>query len=180
MRVVLDTCVLIPTPIRVILLGLAERDLFFPLWSKKIINEWEFFIGNNRKEFVDSTRIEILLMTSKWNSSIIRDDPILESTLFLPDKNDRHVLATAITGQAEVLLTNNLKDFPPRVLAKYGIIPRNVDSFVLELFYEDPQLVKPIVLSAFDLSADYTGRITSKKSFLKKHGLPRIAKAIIH
>ena len=179
MRVLLDTCVLVPSPIRQILLNLAGSDLFFPLWSDEIFKEWEYFVSKNFNEFIDSIKIEIILMKSKWVKSLVPRNKNLEETLFLPDVNDRHVLATAITGHAEILLTNNLKDFPTRVLAKYCIVPRSVDSFLLELFYEFPQVLESNIQIAFELSqGKNTNNEHSKKAFLKKYGLPRLAKVI--
>ncbi len=180
MRVVLDTCVLIPTPLRNILMRLAEQNLFFPLWSEKIFEEWEFFVTQNMGNAVNSTKIEILLMKSKWKRSLVTSDKELEETLFLPDRNDIHVLATAITGQAQVLLTNNLKDFPSRLLAKHNIISRSVDNFLLELFHEAPQVIESIVndtIKSFEENNAF--KVNSKKAFLKKYGLTRLAKTIL-
>ena len=178
MRVLLDTCVLVPSHIRSILIRLAEHNLFFPLWSEKIFEEWEFFVSKNRIECIDSTRIEILLMKSDWKSSLVPSDITLEETLFLPDENDRHVLASAINGDAQLLLTNNLKDFPSRVLVKFGIIPRNVDSFLLELFFDHPEIVKSIIQKVFDSKNGKSFNTYFKKSVLKRYDLPRLAKAI--
>ena len=51
-------------------------------------------------------------------------------TLTLPDPNDRHILAAAIHAKAQVIVTNNLKDFPSAVLEPFGIQARNADNFI--------------------------------------------------
>ena len=178
MRVILDTCVLIPMPIRHILLSLAEHKIFLPLWSEKIIEEWEFFLIKNNCNLVESIRVEILLMKAKWPNSLVNCDQVLEDTLFLPDKDDRHVLASAISGRAQVLLTNNLRDFPAGVLKKYGVIPKNVDSYILEEFHKNPTIVSSVIQESFQAVKGEKFKCYSKKAFLKKYGLTRLAKAI--
>ncbi|WP_354002110.1 PIN domain-containing protein [Pseudotabrizicola sediminis] len=37
----------------------------------------------------------------------------LMPALTLPDADDRHVLAAAIVGRCDAIVTQNLKDFPP-------------------------------------------------------------------
>ena len=41
--------------------------------------------------------------------------------LQLPDPNDRHASGAAIHGQANVIVTMNLRDFPSDVVAPFGI-----------------------------------------------------------
>lgn len=53
--------------------------------------------------------------------------------LQLPDPNDRHVLAAAIRGQANVIVTMNLRDFPASVVGAFGIEAQHPDEFVLHL-----------------------------------------------
>lgn len=49
----------------------------------------------------------------------------------MPDTNDRHVQAAAIKGQAQMIITYNLKDFPQESLKKYGMEAQHPDDFLL-------------------------------------------------
>lgn len=66
------------------------------------------------------------------------------SSLDLPDPNDRHVLAAAIVGRADVIVTRNLKDFPADRLAAYDLEAQHPDTFVRHV----PDLDTAIALSA--------------------------------
>jgi hypothetical protein len=58
---------------------------------------------------------------------------------------DRHVLAAAVAGRADILVTENLKDFPPAAVADFGITIVGQDDFLsglLEL-YPDAVLSAP-------------------------------------
>ena len=61
--------------------------------------------------------------------------------LQLPDPDDRHVLAAAIRGQADVIVTMNLRDFPANVVGAFGIEAQHPDEFVLHLLDLAPGLV---------------------------------------
>ena len=180
MRVLLDTCALVPGPIRHILLEAAMSNLFTPLWSEKIFEEWQFVALKSSEQAFAAVKIEILLMRGKWRNSLVCRNVALESTLVLPDINDRHVLAAAIVGKADLLLTNNLKDFPSQIISRYGLTRKNIDTFLLELFTESPYLINNFVDRAFDShKSNIESNPTSKKSFLKKYGLSRLAKCIV-
>ena len=115
-------------------------------------------------------------MKSKWKSSLVPRDTSLENSIVLPDLNDVHVLASAVTGKAQFLLTNNLKDFPPRILARFNLIPRNVDSLLCEFFCEFPEVVVPIIQKVFETTQQQDSKFSTERSFLKRHGLHRLAK----
>jgi hypothetical protein len=57
--------------------------------------------------------------------------------LTLPDANDRHVVAAAIKGQAESIITFNLKDFPSTELASLGLTAIHPDEFLCDMFELD-------------------------------------------
>ena len=48
------------------------------------------------------------------------------------DPKDRHVLASAVRGGAEVLVTENLRDFPPAAVRSYGIQVVSQDAYLLD------------------------------------------------
>lgn len=56
----------------------------------------------------------------------------------LPDPNDCHVLAAAIAGHADCIVTSNLKDFPALILIEYGIEAIDPDTFIINQWDLDP------------------------------------------
>ena len=48
----------------------------------------------------------------------------------LPDPDDRHVLAAAITARCDVIVTSNLLDFPDAAVTPYGIEVQHPDDFL--------------------------------------------------
>jgi hypothetical protein len=60
----------------------------------------------------------------------------LTDGLTLLDPSDRHVLAAAIHGDASVIVTTNLRDFPAYALATYEIEAQHPDTFVSGLLDE--------------------------------------------
>ena len=65
----------------------------------------------------------------------------------LPDPDDRHVLAAAIHGAADCIVTFNLKDFPSSVLAGYEIEAVHPDDFIVRLLDSSPESVCSAVRS---------------------------------
>ena len=57
-------------------------------------------------------------------------EPLI-GALQLPDQNDRHVLAAAIAGHADAIVTSNTVDFPAEVLAPFDVELQTPDEFVV-------------------------------------------------
>jgi len=74
-----------------------------------------------------------MLMDQHATDALVTGYEELIDGLHLPDPDDRHVLAAAIRGRADVIVTCNLKDFPAGALKSYGIEAQHPDEFLLNL-----------------------------------------------
>lgn len=127
----LDANVLYPAPLRDLLMQLAVMDMFHAKWTADIHREWiESLLENepHRERIVlERTRD---LMDRNIRDCLVTGYEHLIASLTLPDPDDRHVLAAAIVGRCDVIVTLNLKDFPNKALAPFGIEAQHPDEFL--------------------------------------------------
>jgi len=119
----LDTNVLWPSLQRDFLLSLHIQGAYRAIWSEAILDELEFCEAAKliRRDVAESNAVAraahlILQMRTHFADSIVSGWEPLEGTFGLPDPNDEHVVAAAVIGGAEVIVTQNLRDFPPQRL----------------------------------------------------------------
>lgn len=128
----LDANVLYPAPLRDILLQLAVADLFRAKWTADIHREWiEALLEHEPHRDRNALERTRDLMNKATRDCLVTGYEQLIPALGLPDPDDRHVLAAAIVGRCDVIVTQNLKDFPADVLAPYGIETQHPDDFLL-------------------------------------------------
>ena len=111
-----------PAAVRDILLEIATADLYFARWSNAVHDEWTNALLRDRPDLTAEQlqRTRTLMNRSVRDALVEGFEPLIEG-LSLPDPNDRHVLAAAINGHADVIVTANLKDFPAAELQKWSI-----------------------------------------------------------
>jgi hypothetical protein len=128
--------------VRDLLMNLTNTDLFRPKWSRAVQDEWITNLLENRSDLrpeqLERTRE---LMDQRAPDALVTGYEDLIGGLQLPDPDDRHVLAAAIRGRADVIITKNLKDFPVEILAPFGIEPQHPDEFILHLLDLAPGVV---------------------------------------
>ncbi|MDQ2089101.1 RSP_2648 family PIN domain-containing protein [Marimonas arenosa] len=178
MRAVLDTCVIYPTVMREMLLGVAATGAFEPLWSARIEEEWARAAAKLGPEGEAQARGEAALLALKWPKARVRWKPSLEERLWLPDRADVHVLAAAIAGSADVIVTLNAGDFPRGVLAEEGLSRADPDTFLLGYWQADRDGVESVARAVLAEARRLSGETWTARALLKKARLPRLAKAV--
>lgn len=128
---VLDTNVIYPLNIRDILFWFASYDLYTPKWSKHIFWEWENVM--RRKNIPEGEiRKRVNKAQSAFPDALVENYETLVDSLSLPDEKDRHVLAAAIKTNANIIVTNNIKDFPKDYLSRFGLSAKTADDFLTD------------------------------------------------
>ena len=77
--------------------------------------------------------------------SLITGYECFANTIELPDPDDRHVLAAALLGHADAIVTFNLKDFLATTLEPLGLEAQHPDDFVVnQLHLNLPEALKAL------------------------------------
>ena len=87
-RAVLDTCVIYPTVMREMLLGVAATGAFEPLWSDRILEEWALAARKaGTRSGEAQARGEVALVSRALaKGRRVTWKPSLEDRLWLPDQ----------------------------------------------------------------------------------------------
>lgn len=131
--VLYDANVLYPSTLRDLLIRIAAAGLVQAKWTDQILDEVFRNLRMNRPDLSEEqlTRTRSLMRTSIRDCLVTGYEPLI-SAMDLPDPGDRHVLAAAIRARAQVIVTNNLKDFPAEALRQWDIEPKDADDFICD------------------------------------------------
>lgn len=122
-----------PITVTNVLAQLAVDGLYTAKWTRRIDMEWVSALLKNHHNFSreQATRRLNALHTAipDWE---IEEGHYLDliEVLDLPDPKDRHVLAAAIAGHADCIVTFNTKDFPFLEMERRGIEVLHPDDFI--------------------------------------------------
>jgi hypothetical protein len=131
---VYDACVLYPFHLRNVLVQCAFDGLVDARWTDDIHAEWIRNLAANSP----GTSLDRLQATRDHMKAVLPDADVagyqdLIPNLSLPDPDDRHVLAAAIAGKAELIVTWNLKHFPTADLRSHSVAAISPDDFLVGL-----------------------------------------------
>jgi hypothetical protein len=130
----IDANVFYPAILRDLIVQLAFARLFRARWTRRIEAEWCRNLLKNRPDISESRLATTrALMIRAVPDALVEGYEAIVTDLHLPDPDDRYVLAAAIHTQADVIVTQNLRDFPAELLGPHDIVAQHPDKFLTML-----------------------------------------------
>jgi len=152
--VVYDACALHGNTSRDLLIRVAQAGLVQAKWSGQILDELIRSLADRGIGTADSlTRLRRLITDSVADSMVSGHEDLIDS-LKLPDPDDRHVLAAAIRSHAQIIVTDNRRDFPASALEPYDLEAKSPDAFLRDL----------VGLDAWTVHACFRDIVTSRNN----------------
>ncbi len=170
--VVYDACVLYPSTTRDLLIRLAQAGLVQARWTETILDETFRAVGRTRPD-VDPQKLDrtrTLMVAAVRDCLVVGYEPLIDM-LELPDPDDRHMLAAAIRSRAQVIVTDNTKDFPEDALGKWNVECRTADQFVTDQIHLDEAVVYGEVQRIADSWRNPSGTVADVFASLERSGL---------
>ncbi len=144
-RIFLDTNILVDAQIRDIFFTIAEARLIDLRWSDEVLNETRNVLTNQRG--IEPSRVDYLIsiIDAAFPESSVAAAKITPLPVALPDEDDLHVLSAAVDADCDLLVTNNLRDFPDGAVAPFGLSVLNADSAIAMLVQDFSERMPAII-----------------------------------
>ena len=170
--VIYDANVLYPSTLRDLLIRVAQAGLVQARWTHQILDETFRNLERNRPDLSVTAlqRTRELMICAVRDCLVMGYEPLID-TLELPDPDDRHVMAAAIRARAQVIVTENLVDFPSSVLSKWDIEAKSPDDFILDQIHLDRKVVWSCAQQIADSWRRPPGTVTDVLTRLQRSGL---------
>lgn len=179
LRVLLDANVLYPAALRSLFIDLGVLGVIEIHWTDQIQDEWTRNLLAHRSD-LDETKLRRtrdLMNRALDGANITGHEPLIQH-LELPDPDDRHVLAAAINGQVEVVVTQNLRDFPATILAKYSIRAIHPDELLCTLLQTHTSQLAQALEAQQARYRNPPVTATELRNMLRQQGVPLFAQAL--
>ncbi len=152
----IDACVLAGAMRRHLVLAFAEAGRLQPRWSPKVL----FETGHAHAKIVEAkpgrdgageaARL-VVALEQAWPEASVPEDHGVTIAERLPDEGDRHVIESAVACGASLILTDNIKDFPRKVLKAYGLYARTPAEYFASRIGADPGAAPALMAAAVRL-----------------------------
>jgi hypothetical protein len=156
---VLDTCTLWPSLQRDVLLSWAAEGLYRPLWSSAILDELTVHeqarLRARGRSAQEAERLADQLaraMTRAFDDACVSGWEPLDGTYGLPDPDDEHLVAAAVVGGAEVVVSDNTRHLPAASMP-HGIRVASAAQFAADTASVAPEVA---LIAVRKIAARYT------------------------
>jgi predicted nucleic acid-binding protein len=173
---ILDANVLYPNVLRDLLLSLASAGLYHARWTQRISEEWSRNLVKNQPQMATKIDLLITLVNQSVPDCLVENYEALIDSLILPDPDDRHVLAAAVAGHADAIVTANLKDFPASVLSRLGLEAQHPDDFIMNQLELLPFEALSVIKQVRARMKNPPRSADELIAMIEKNGLPQTAK----
>ena len=120
-----------------LLVRLAQRGFYRALWTREILEEVVATVLRRRPDL----SVRLLRKRTAAMQAALQDATVKGYEALIPSLDklgaDAHVVAAAVFGQADIIVTSNIRDFPESVLDPYGIAALLPDDFLLQQWWID-------------------------------------------
>ncbi|MEQ8404830.1 MAG: PIN domain-containing protein [Oceanicaulis sp.] len=149
----IDACVLAGAVRRHLVLAFAASGLLQPRWSAKVL----FETGHAHAKIVEAkphrdgageaARL-VVALEQAFPEASVPDDHGVKVEGRLPDEGDRHVIESALACGAGLILTDNIKDFPRKILEPYGVYARTPAEYFASKLGAEPSAAPALMVAA--------------------------------
>lgn len=124
-----------PAVLRDFLLRLSTVGLYQARWTETIVTETVDSIARQasaKGRPLEDRQLAHLRdrLTNGVPGAVVGGLDLVAVEAPLPDPDDEHVIAAAIRSGAQVIVTDNLSDFPPEVMAPLDLQAQSPDRFI--------------------------------------------------
>ena len=144
-NVVLDACVIFSAPLRDTLFRAAGAGLYRLHFTDDILEEVRRSLVNKQRMTEDKAQNLISTIREAFPESFVTGYNVLIPSM-TNNTEDRHVLAAAVRCNAQVIVTQNTKDFPVDCLSPFDIDAQTPDEFLVHLFHLAPEIMAQIII----------------------------------
>jgi predicted nucleic acid-binding protein len=132
--VFVDANALVPVRQRDLILSFAAAGCFRLRWSERVLDEFERALLRVYPEFgAGGARRQREIMEAAFPEALVTGYEQFVSVFSNgPDPDDAHVMAAAKQCDAAVIVTANVKDFPPALIGPAGMEAVGPDDFIAD------------------------------------------------
>jgi predicted nucleic acid-binding protein len=166
--VVLDACTLFPASLRDTLLRAAEAGLYRLQLTDEILEEVKHNLTLKKGMPSEKAIRLITVIKEQFPEALVSQHHQIISSMTNHEK-DRHVLAAAVICRAQMIVTQNLKDFPSESLSPFDIEAQSPEDFLINLLHLSPDVIIKILIDQANELRNPSRTIAELLDTLRQH-----------